>query len=401
MDLNNNPSKSKAVHTDLNKARKNERSIRQLKRTLAVLIVLLVGLGIFITYPYWLPKLEGIFDKPIATIKNDGKTEGGNFPIELESEAIADMFAVKNNLLVSDAHELTFYYENGRERSSFDHDFSNPVTKISGKYALVFDNGSDGFKLYTKSGEEYSKTAENTILTGSVGEDGTVVMITASEKYASALAAYDDDGNLIYRFNCTQRIMSATVKSNGGGCYICAFSSEDGDIYSQVHEVDFDSEEEKCVSEKLSCIAIECVRNKAGNISVVGDTMMYVLNSKGEIVSSLEYPDTLSSYSLTEDGVSLLLSGGTRNVDTLLVANSDSQAKAAYHEVAVTENVKSMKIYDDRVILLTANQVQAYAFSGTLAATAKTEKDYGGFVYFGSGLYMQSRRNIDKILFEM
>ena len=60
-----------------------------------------------------------------------------------------------------------------------------------------------------------------------------------------------------------------------------------------------------------------------------------------------------------------------------------------------------MKIYDDRVILLTANQVQAYAFSGTLAATAKTEKDYGGFVYFGSGLYMQSRRNIDKILFEM
>ena len=67
------PEKKRAVHTDLNSVRKNERSIRNLKKILAVLIVVFVGLGIYVTYPKWLPKLEGIFDKPVSTITNDGR----------------------------------------------------------------------------------------------------------------------------------------------------------------------------------------------------------------------------------------------------------------------------------------------------------------------------------------
>ena len=53
----------RAVHTDINEVRRNEHSIRVLKRIMAALIIVLIGLIVYITYPHWIASLEGIFDR--------------------------------------------------------------------------------------------------------------------------------------------------------------------------------------------------------------------------------------------------------------------------------------------------------------------------------------------------
>jgi hypothetical protein len=393
--------RSRAVHTDLNEARKNERSIRRLKRILAVLIVIFVGLLIYVTYPFWLPKLEGIFDKPVSTIQNDGKTAEGNFPIEPSDPSATDIYAVKNNLMTVDSYNVTFYDENGKERSSYSHAFASPSAKVSGRRVLLFDSGSDGFKVYNKSGEIYSKTAENTILTGSIGEDGTVAIVTSSDKYPSAMQIYDSDGKLIYRYNCIQRIMSAYVTADGSGAYVCTFSSDNGEIYSQVHKISFDSEEEKWVSDSLKGIAVGCIKNSGGRISVVCDGDMYTLDTDGTVLTSYEYGGTLSGFSLTENCAAVLVSGSTGSSDTLVIADADKNDENAYCEITDLSDTQSVGIYDKRVVVTTSSKAISYAFDGTLAATATLEKNYTDFVYINSSLYLLSRQGIDKIGFDM
>lgn len=394
------PEKKRAVHTDLNSVRKNERSIRNLKKILAVLIVVFVGLGIYVTYPKWLPKLEGIFDKPVSTITNDGELEDGNFPLE-QDDASVKIYAVKNSLLAAESHTLTFYDENGKERGSYNHAFSTPVARVSGKRVLVFDSGKTDFKIYNKGGEVYSKSAENDILTASLGEDGTAAVLVSSEKYPTTLLIYDSEGKLIYRYNCTHRIMSAAVDPDGSGCYVTTFASENGEVYSQVRRIDFDSSDEKMISEKLNCLALDCVENSAGNITVVGDSAIYTLDGDGKVISSAAYDGDLTAYAMDEDCTAVSLSGTVKNSGKLIIAQADAKSDESYRVISDTEDVSALEITDKRIIMISPTQALAYTFNGTLAAKATLTREYYGCTYINSGLYLISKHGIDKMAFKM
>lgn len=389
-----------AVHIDIKTVRRNERSIRVMKRLIAFLVVVLIGIGLYISYPYWLPKLEGIFDKPISTIDNSGKVEGGNFPIAAD-EAALDVFALKNHLVAADAHRLTIYDENGKRRGSYDHDFSSPVVRSAGKRALVFDFGSTGFKLYNKNGEVYSKTAENDIMSAALGEDGTSAILTASDKYASAVLYYNKEGKLIYRYDSTKKVMAVYVTPDGKSSYVCTFSSEQGEIYSQVVKLDLGKDGEQMVSEEIACLAVGCVLCDDGNINVVGDNALFVLSGDGKRIAEYEYSGDLIDFALDEECSAVILSGSTKNSGKLVIAQSGASDGETFREIACDNTVKQVEVCAERVMLLTSLGVTAYAYSGSEAGRSALDKEYYEFAYINSALYLSGKHGIDKIKFEM
>lgn len=390
----------RAVHTDINSVRKNERSIRRMKRLIALLIVILVGIAVYLTYPYWLPQLEGIFDKPVSTVYNNGSFEKGNFPIQ-PAEKTTNIFAVGNELMTADTHSLTFYDANGKRISVYAHGFSNPVERVSGKRVLVFDNGRYGFKMFNKKGELYSKTTDDIILSGSLSENGTAAIITASDKYAATVLFYNKEGKLIYRYNSTSRIMSASVSENGKEAYVCTFSSMEGVIHSQVHRLDFDKDGEQMVSENIRTLAIDCITNDAGDIVIAGDTGLYTLSPEGKLVSSYEYDGELKGYVLGRGCSAALVSGSSKDSSKLIIARSGAADTEAYREVSCANTAKCVKIADERVMLLTTGSALSYAYSGSLAATAEIGREYINFEYLDGAVFLAGKRGIDKIKFEM
>ena len=399
-DKKNRPSKHRAVHTDINSVRRNERSIRRMKRLLALLIVVLIGLTIYMTYPMWLPKLEGIFDKPVTTIHNTGTTEGGNFPIE-PTEKTTNIFAFNKMLMTADAHSLTLYNSDGERVDSFAHAFSTPVERVCGKRALVFDSGAYGFKLYGKKGEIYSKTTDDLILSGSLSEDGTAAILTESNKYASVVLFYDEDGKLIYRYGCTSRVMSASVTEDGKSAYITTFYSEGGEIFSQIRRLDFDKDGEQMISEKIRTLAVDCIANDVGDVLVVGDNGLYTISPEGNLVSSCEFDGTLSAVALGRGCSAVLVNNSTDNGTSLFLAAAGAEDTEAYRSIEVSGIVKKLSITDDRVMVLTNSNVYSYAFSGTLAAEAEVGREYVNFVYTDGAVYLAGKRGIDKIKFDM
>ena len=390
----------RAVHTDINAVRRNARSIRTLKRVMAVLIVLLIGIVIYITYPDWSPKLEGLFDRPVRTVFNDGDTEGGRFPLEPDN-TIMGVYAVKNNLMTTDLHTITFYDVNGEKKASYNHNFSKPVVRTAGKRVLVFDSGAYGFKMYKKGGETYSKTLDNTILTGDVSEDGISVIVTTSDKYASAAKFFDKDGKLIFNYDCTSRIVSVSLTEDGSSCYVCTFSQKDGEIVSQIRRIDLDKSGEQLVSDDLPAIAVGCVRNSSGDIMAVCDTAFYVLGADGKVKSQYEYNGELTSFALDASGAAVLINGNTRKSGRLMIAQAGAAGASTFRELTSDSPVKAVRIFGDRAVLLGSEKAYAFDFTATLTATAEIGREYGDFTYIDSALYLLGKHGVDKIKFEM
>lgn len=389
-----------AVHIDIKTVRRNERSIRVMKRLIAFLIVLFLGIGIYLSYPYWLPKMEGLFDKPFSAKNNSGAAADGNFPISTE-ESNVDLFTIRSKLVAADSHCLTVYDENGKKLDSFDHDFSSPVIRNAGKRALVFDFGSNGFKLFGRNGEIYSKKAEGDIMTAALGEDGTAAVLVGSNKYASSVLYYNKEGNLIYRYDSAKKVMSAYVTPDGKSSYICTFSSDNGEIFSQVVRVDLGEDGEQMVSEEIECLGIGCVLGSDGNINVVGDSGIFVLSADGKLITSCGYDGDLVDFSLDEDCTAVILTGCENNSGKLVIAEAGAADGEVFRTVACDKSVKKVKVTDSRAIVLAGSGVVSYSFSGSEAGYAALEKEYYEFAYLNSALYLSGKHGIDKIDFEM
>ena len=390
----------RAVHTDIKEVRRNEKSIRVLKRVMAGLIVLLIGIIVYITYPKWITKLEGIFDRPARTEVNDGSTADGNFPLEPDN-TVSGVYTVKNDLLTTDPHTLTFYDVNGERKASYSHNFSKPIVRTAGKRVLVFDNGAYGFKLYKKGGESYSKTVDDTILTGAVCEEGTVVIVTSSNKYAASAKFYDKDGKLIYNYDCTARIMSATLTPDGSSCYICTFYSGDGELRSQIRRIDLAKSGEQMISEEIPALALGCCVNNSGDVMAACDTAFYILGADGKLRSEYKYDGDLLSYDMSGAGAAVLLAGSTKNTGKLMIAQAGAVGSAEFRELSSESAVKLVKISDDRVILLGSDKAYSFDFMGTLTATAEIGREYSNFTYIEQALYLLGKHGIDKIKFTM
>ena len=80
-----------ATVTDIREERKKRRNLKHVKRLVIIGIIAAIGLGIYISSKYWIPKLEGILDEPHETIVNDGKAEGGNFPLKVAQSNITSI----------------------------------------------------------------------------------------------------------------------------------------------------------------------------------------------------------------------------------------------------------------------------------------------------------------------
>ncbi len=389
-----------ATLTDIGEARKKEKTRRRVKRIIAILIVLIIGLGIYLTRLIWIPKLEGILDKPHDTIVNDGATETGNFPISLNDSSSNIMSRLDNNILITDDSKIYFYDINGKIRNTLKHNFATPMVKTSSKRVLVYDNGGSDFKVYNRSGEVYSNNVGSQIIYAEIADNGNVAVITQTEKYVACLTVYDSNGSEIYRWSCGQRIMNINFTSGGAGCYVSAFSSEDGQIYSQIYHVEFDKTEDLMVSDKIDSLIIDSYVNNNGKIWAVGDEGFYTLNSEGKIVASYEYQSDLVSYDMNSKCAAVVVEGLSHESYETVIFNSDSEN----FEPAVIDsdsgNAKKVVCDQNKIFVLNSTSVDAYDRKGNLLATAKISSEYSDFLYYNEALYVMSHREINKILFK-
>ncbi|MBR1663354.1 MAG: hypothetical protein IJ696_03395 [Ruminococcus sp.] len=387
-----------AENTDIRSARKKQKRKKHFVR-LAVLIALLItATVVFVLKDKWLPKLEGILDKPKETIVNDGTLEQGNFPIELLGSGSTKLYTFGDMFVTVDDSSIKMYDINGEEQKSILHTLAHPSAVVDGKRMLVFENGGNSFEVVNKNGELFSKKLDDNILFATMSGKVTVI-VTQTEKYDGMLTAYDENGSEIYRWSSNKRILNVRVKDDGSGCFISTFTSEDGVMSSVIHEVDFSSSEDIMTSKTLDTLVLDVIENDADCIWAVGDSKLCRLSDSGELIEEFEYSGDLLAYTLSEKVCAIACEGISRKTSRLMIFNCDDEGIKGDVNIE-SGSVKALISDSDRIFMLSEYSAECYDLKANLIATAAVSNDYVDFVYLEDALVFIGYRDLNKIQFK-
>lgn len=387
--------------TDIRAARKKEKKKKRIKKIIALCVVLAVVGSAYGFRNKWVPKLEGILDKPHKTIVNDGEVQKGNFPIELDDNSNEKITNFDGRLMTIDKNHIILYDESGNEENNISHTYADPIAKTAGKRILLYDNGGNSFEVMTRKNQVYTKTTDNPILIASMANNSNVAIVTTSEKYVSCVTIYDSNGTEIYTWESNQRVMDVTFNDKGTGCYISAFVSEKGSLRSVVHYVKFDNTEEVMKSNKLDTLVLKTMPTNNNCIWVVGDDKFYKLDKDGNIKFEYEYNGELIDYDFSSTTAAVTYKGVINKTGKMAAFNSDSDKNGPDSVVTIEDELpKKLRIFSNKIMLLSEKDISTYDTSGNKLATANVSMDYQDFTFFNENIYFLGCRDINKISFK-
>lgn len=385
---------------DFRRRRKRLKMKKRLKRLLLVLVLAVIAAVIYFTRGLWVPKLEGIFEKPRETIVNDGAVQAGNFPIDLSEGNITGVTRLDGSVVTVDGSHYTVYESDGKVRDTVYHTLGSPVVRSSGKRMLLFDNGSDTLKLYNRSGEMFEKKLDATIVYGAVGSNGNVLAVTLDDKNAARITVFDKNGKELYKWANGDRIMDASFNSSGDGFTAATFSVADGKLRSKITRVELTGDYAVFVSDPIDGLVIRTAENSKGNIWAMTRDKLVLVSEVGRILGSYSFPSEPVAFDLCSDCVCAV----TKQITTgqMIISIFDALSETAEPKLVTPASGEPKKVicFDSLAFVLSSGRLDAYAPDSTLAATAAVADDYTDFVYCGSAVYLIGKREMNKIVFK-
>ncbi len=395
------PKARKTKVTDIRSARKKQKTKKRIKALVALLIISVFGFTVYFTRGIWVPKLEGILDKPHATIVNDGKTAEGNFPLQFDETSVNIVAPFNDCFIKVDDNHIVFYDEAGKVISTSSHSYANPVVKTAGKRAMIYDRGGHAFTLMNKNGELFSREIDDSILLAEIASNSNIAVVTQNDRYEAVMTVYDSDGAVIYRWQSYKKVIDISFNESGKGCYITTFKSENGMINSYISGVSFDSEEEFMQSSAIDDLVLDTLVNDNEDQWVIGLSNFYKLDNKGNILFKYEYSGDLIDYTVSKTSAAVVVSGVGKGSGVLTIFRSDSDSNNP-NSMIYTEDGQPKKLHSgsNLIILLCEDKINAYDKAGNLLATANVSSDYLDFAYLNDAVYFLDVRELNKIGFK-
>ena len=389
-----------AYVTDIREERKKAKAKKLAKRLVVLFIIAAVGIAAYITSSKWIPKLEGLFDKPHETIVNDGKEEGGNFPLKISQSGISSITQCDDIMVTLDGRRVVFYEPDGTQIKAIAHNYGSPMIDVSEKKILAYDNSGRSFQVMTRKGSVYTKKTDDPIMLAKIAPNGFVAVVTQTEKYAGFLTVYDETGSVVYTWAGGKRIVDICFTEEGKGCCISTISSSGGKIDSTVYSVMFDSKDTVMSCTVEDSLVLRAQKMKNGDYWLVCDDSLVKVNSGGDLVSSYEFADELTSMCTGEKYVAIYTSAVTGTHGTLLIFDCTDEKNGPNVTQDISGKPHKLQMKDSTVIAFSSSLVESYDAGGSKLATAAVSRSYVDCVYANKAVYLMGYRDINKIKFD-
>lgn len=388
----------KSFETDMKRARMKKRAKRNIKNLSFILaVIIIVGL-VYLSRDAWIDFFDGILDRHrgTQTVQNDGELAGGNYPIDISKKTHTQIGKISKYWSLFADTTFYVYDESGDIVYSDQAPYSNPIIKESEKRALIYDQGGYNFTVAGPKNEVYSKRISDQILLGSIGPDGSVAIVTANEKYMSYLTVYDKSGSEIYHWADGTMITAVAISSNGKSCLVSCSYARGGTFRTVVTGLSFNSVEVAMQTVALDTLGLD-VSYCDGGFWLLGRDRLYRINPNGGVEMNFGYEYELADYALGEDCAALIFetAEGNEGLATIIPASDEEISTAS-----VSGDVHDCLVSDRAVYILSDEAAEAYAFDGTLLATAPLDAPYRSCVILGGDMYLLGYRSVEKIAFD-
>ena len=294
-----------------------------------------------------------------------------NFALTLEENRDENIYAIKYNPDSSRSFALlgkkfalcgnsgiSIYSSTGRSTCTDSFAFKNPVMLTSDKYALIYDSGNCDYVIYNSFSKVYSQSLEKPIRGACMAENGYYAFITSSVEYNSTVEVYNDDFELVNRFNKTGYIVDIDIHDNQ--ILITTVDGSSDNASYNVQMLLYDLSEGKAIStvDMTTSFPLSCKISSSGFFLICkNETIAYdIVTNKQKLYS---YKGSIiSDFELTNDKVALLLKVPDYDISFNFVV-IDEHSSVLY-DYQVNSTVYDIEFCGDNSCLLTDNMILIY-----------------------------------------
>ena len=341
-----------------------------------LLLTLLFGSGV-ISYE----KVYYMF-KDIGYVKSYGESEPSalNYSMPVQNQ---DFAVFKNGLAVAGDSEIKMFTSTGRMTMTEGSQFTNPRLCASNEYVLVYDQGRRGYAVYNSFIGVRRENLDFPISYADMAENGSYLLVTSSKKYASVVKIYDSTLNLIGEYSKNDRVISASLSSDGRFAAVLSLSSRDGEAVSSLNVIDTRSCSVKYSVSFDGYMPYTCQFLTDDRIAVILDGKAVVFDRGGAQKSEFVYKDSLARYDIRGGRFALLFSdGAATNRNSVAVFNKDGTPIFSGTTDGI---VRDMKISDTAVYFLKSKEVVRISTSTGSVARADTISEKARIMVFSDG----------------
>lgn len=282
-----------------------------------------------------------------ATINGTNVTSGNFYSMDRELVYVSDTSVVRLNQKAKAVFERS-------------HSFYHPITKVSGEYMMVYNVGSNGFRIDNTKDTVRNEEAENIIMAADVSENGRYALVTETKGYPSALSVYKEDGSLQYKYSFSNCYVSdISLNADGTRAVVIGVTASEGELVSEVYLLDFNNETPLAIVECKDTLLLSVEFCSDGRALAVGDDRVVSVNDSGE-KTDYEY-GSMKLAAFDYDGSRLLVALSpydTESASKLAVISSKGE------EIAVRDCediMTDVSLYGDTMAALSGQKVYNYS----------------------------------------
>lgn len=381
---------------DIVDQKNRKRRRKRLIRLLTILLVAVLGAGLYFTRDKWYNKLRGIGEQ-YRTIVNSGQLAEGNFPIEVSGGADYQLVSSGKKMIVLSDTYTYFYDTDGNLLKRRQHTYTNTVLRAAGGKALLYENGGNELSVENEDQILYTKTfADKLILFARISEEGYAAAVTTSDNYNCELEVYDKRGTVIYRRQCIERVSDLSFINGSKGCVLSYISAENGQLVTNVQEINFSESGEKWTSPGLNTLGLEVYGYGSGAFVLGTDACGYV-DANGQISSFYNYDGELAAGSSEGGNSAVIVNNDDRRKYIMAIFRGCNSEPLI---IELSEPSVDVEIYEDLAYVMCQGNIKAYDFNGGLRSMADVSDSYTGFVRNEEHIFLKGYNKIDRIDYE-
>ena len=320
-----------------------------------------------------------------------------NFPYTIDSSKNVILTDANNKLGVLTPSSFTVVdASDGNTEYVFEHGYSNPVIDKSGIYTLIYDQGSNGYRLDTTSASVYQKTADNPILCGAVNKKGLVAIAENISAKHCSISVINDSLEAVFSENISDGyIVDMALSANGKKLAVIKVSSVNAalEVTACIYKL---PSGENLGTVKLPQGALIDARYNGNSLYTVGDSYAGIVkndNEYTEVYKAGTVSNVCFDYSAKDE---LILVHSEFDNSTTNICSVISSSGKVRTDINISGAVKDVSASSSRIMVLTANEILAFSYRGKEKGSADCNDSVKSICTLGNQVFCHRQTIIEK-----
>jgi hypothetical protein len=247
------------------------------------------------------------------------------------------------------------YSPDGKRLLDVDVSFKSPRAVASRKYLVAFDCGGTAFSVTNSYTELFRGETDFPIYAAEVSDSGHFALITASNDVLSQVLLYDNNFNLIQRFQRASATVGVSVSDNGKQIALIGVAAITGTAKTvvDVYQLGKSTPDYFLSFEQEVPLSVGFTNNR--HLTVLTDTALRSCDLDGKIENETVLDGTPISFTVGSEGAALVLE--TEKIDATHRVLVLDKRGALLYDGSFDRDVSTVAIGEDEAFLLSGNEV--------------------------------------------